>query len=167
MSECFLGEIRMFCATFAPVGWHLCDGSLLSIPENDALFSLLGTTYGGDGQTTFGLPDLRGRVPIHVGGGYAQGDVGGVESVTLTSTQLPAHGHGFFATTTKADQASAAGNVVGDQKQGQVFRESDASVAFAANALGIVGGGQPHSNVQPYQCVNYIIATEGIFPPQG
>ena len=169
--EPFLGEIKIFAGNFAPVGWNFCDGSLLSIAQNDALYSLLGTTYGGDGQTTFAVPDLRGRAPIHVGGSYALGQMAGAESVTLTANQIPGHGHDYFASTDPVNVASPANAVLAttpeDGSGGWVLRNGGGVADFASSAIGIAGGSQPHGNMQPYQCINYIIATEGIYPPQG
>jgi microcystin-dependent protein len=162
----FLGEIRIFAGNFAPVGWNFCDGSQLSIAQYDALYSLLGTTYGGDGQTTFGVPDLRGRVPVHTNGNYPLGQLGGLESVPLTAANIPPHNHQFFASTNTADQASPANNVVGATTSGQIFRNAGGVADFATNAISVAGQGQPHDNLQPYLCVNYIIALEGIYPPQ-
>jgi microcystin-dependent protein len=161
----YIGEIRMFGGNFAPVGWAFCDGSLLPISENETLFNLIGTTYGGDGQSTFGVPDLRGRVPIHMGNSQI-GQNGGTEDVTLTTQQIPGHNHTFQGSTNIADQVSGAGQVVGQSSVAQLFRAAGAAADFAASAVASTGGSQPHSNLQPFLCINYIIATAGIYPTQ-
>ena len=161
----FLGEIRMFAGNFAPVGWQMCDGTALQISTNDALFNLLGTTYGGDGVSTFNVPDLRGRVPMHLSGQYPQGQVGGAESVTLTVQQIPGHSHQYFASTNAADTNSPAGAVVGTCTVDDL-RKAGGVQDFAPAAISAYGGSQPHDNVQPFTCINYIICTEGVYPPQ-
>jgi microcystin-dependent protein len=158
----------MFAGNFAPTGWMFCEGQLLAISENDTLFQLIGTTYGGDGQNTFALPDLRGRLPVHMGTGggstYVLAQQGGVESVTLNTTQLPAHNHAFLATASVANSASAAGNVIAQTSSGSAHLNAGATVVMAAGSLGAVGGNQPHSNLQPYLCVSFIISLFGIYP---
>jgi microcystin-dependent protein len=173
MSEPFIGEIRMFGGTFAPPGWSFCDGSLLSISANDALFNLLGTTYGGDGQTTFGLPDLRGRLPIHAGnlpGGptFILGQQAGSETVTVTTAQMPGHSHAVLASSSPADGADPTGNVVAGSDTVNFYGPAnpDKSAAMNAGFVGSAGGSQPHDNVQPFLCVSFIIALEGIYPSQ-
>ena len=156
----------MFAGNFAPAGWNFCDGSLLSISENETLFNLIGTTYGGDGQSTFGVPDLRGRIPLHMGNGFTLAEQGGVETVTLTVNQIPAHTHAFLATTNVGNQTAPAGQVVSQSPQIQLYIEDTQDSNFSANALGPDGGSQPHSNFQPYICINYIISLFGIFPSQ-
>mgnify|MGYP001818084216 CR=1 FL=1 len=171
MSEPFIGEIRMFGGNFAPRGWALCDGQLLQIAQNDALFSLLGTIYGGDGRTTFGLPDLRGRVPIHMGQGPGLssrqiGSKAGAETVTLTSAHLPAHTHAMGASGqagTSASPTAAVPAAVGLTAQYSTAGVSPANEMNAA-AVSSAGGGQSHVNIQPFQCVTFIIALTGIFP---
>jgi microcystin-dependent protein len=168
VSEPYIGEIRMFGGNFAPLGWAFCDGSLLAISENSALFSLLGTTYGGNGQTTFALPDLRGRIPIHFGQGAGLsprvlGQSGGAVDVTLSSAQLPVHTHPLLAATGGVRSVAPAGAF-------PAAGEADLYTGAAANAqqpglLG-AGGAQPHPNQQPYLCVSFIIALFGIFPPR-
>lgn len=165
MSDPFIGEIRIFCGTFAPVGWAMCDGSLLPISENEAMFTLIGTTFGGDGQETFGLPDLRGRVPIHRSNSHPIGESGGVESVTLTVDELPAHRHTFNATTALGTQPTPGGNTPAQSGTMQWYTEDTPSQSFAAQALAPTGGNQPHENMPPFQAVNYIISLFGIFPP--
>lgn len=166
MSEPFIGQIMMFGGNFAPRGWALCNGQLLSIAQNTALFSILGTTFGGNGQTTFGLPNLQGRVPLHPGDGpglspRVLGEMGGEEAVTLLQTQLPPHSHtasatGGDATTSKPDGAVPASG-------GAYAAASDGST-MSPSFIGGGGSSQPHDNMQPYQAVNFIIALEGIFP---
>lgn len=171
MSECFIGEIRLFGGTFAPLGWAFCNGALLPISEYDALFALIGTTYGGDGQTTFALPDLRGRVAIHQGQGPGLslnviGQQVGVESVTLTSAQA-GHTHTLQANSgaAAAGDTSPAARVPAALGAGMLYTASTAaSVAMAATMVGGAGGSQPHENVMPSLVLNYIIAIEGIFP---
>lgn len=188
MSEPFIGEIRMFAGSFAPQGWSLCDGQLLAINQNSALFSLFGTIYGGDGRTTFALPDLRGRVPVGAGqspgtSNYPQGSKGGHETVALNVQQLASHTHGastsglqIAASTAAANTATPSASVVPAQPEDASRNPLPIYTNAAANtSLGSVsgnvtiepsGGGQPHENRQPYQVVNYIICLEGIFPPR-
>jgi microcystin-dependent protein len=174
MSQPFIGEIRLFGASFAPAGWALCQGQLMPISENDALFTLLGTTYGGDGQETFGLPDLQGRVPVHTGGttGYILGEEGGVESVTLTTQQIPAHTHA------PAAAAGGGGGTTNIPGANTILADSNTTVtnpyvtpfagasqiALNAQTITPTGGSQPHDNFQPTLCVSYIISLFGIFP---
>jgi len=169
MSEPFVGEIRIFAGNFAPRSWALCDGQLLAISQNQALFSLLGTTYGGDGRTTFGLPDLRGRVPIHegTGPGLSQRNLGarsGQEKVTVTVNQLASHNHPLKASTDAGGQSSPAGNVTGESPSLDIYAEENPTVALSPDAIASVGGSQSHNNIQPFQCVNFIIALFGIYP---
>lgn len=172
MSTPYIGEIRMFGGNFAPQGWAFCDGSLLPISENDALFTLIGTTYGGDGQTTFALPDLRGRLPVHMGqgGGLSSriiGETGGTESVTLTMTQIPAHTHALLGSSSLASELSPAGTVIASPTNIDLYRPGSAPVsALAANAISPAGGSQPHDNIQPFLCISFIISLFGIFPSQ-
>jgi microcystin-dependent protein len=170
MSEPFVGEIRMFAGNFAPRGWSFCDGQLLAVSQNDALFSLLGTIYGGDGRTTFGLPDLRGRVPIHHGQGPGLSDrrlgsKSGAESVTLTRNLLPSHSHQMRGSTDAASETRPAGNVPGsDLAVDAYFENPPGADSLAAGAIADSGGGQSHTNLQPYLCVHFIIALFGIYP---
>lgn len=171
MATPFVGEIRLFAGNFAPQGWALCDGSLLSIAQNEVLFQLIGTTYGGDGQSTYALPDLRGRVPVHQGLGpgltpRAMGEQGGIESQVLLSTQLPSHNHVLNATTTAAASANGvAGSLTGANQAGTRFYGSTpGGGAMATDALSTVGGAQPHNNMAPYLGLNFIISLFGIFP---
>ena len=168
MSEPFVGEIRMFAGTFAPVGWALCDGQLLNVSQNDALFSLLGTIYGGDGRTTFGLPDMRGRLPIHMGSGAGLssrpiGQKSGTESVTLNTNQLPSHPHTFQASTDSGNESNPSGEVV-SQALSSLFIQGAPGTALAAGAITSVGGSREHTNIRPYLCLNFIIALFGIYP---
>jgi microcystin-dependent protein len=172
MAQPFIGEVRMFAGNFAPLGWLFCDGSLLPISEYETLFNLIGTTYGGDGQSTFALPDLRGRVPIHQGplaGGstYVIGQSGGVESVTLTTQQIPNHGHALVASG-GAGSASGPGGNVPALAVGNLYVGSPTSptVNLSEMAIGSAGGSQPHDNLQPFLCVSFIISLFGIFPPR-
>ena len=164
MAQPFVGEIRMFAGNFAPAGWMFCDGSLLPISENETLFVLIGTTYGGDGESTFALPDLRGRIPIHQGNGFILAETGGAEEVTLTVNQIPAHTHPVIATTAVANQSSPANNVLAQSPAADLYIEDTATAALASSAVGATGGSQPHTNFQPYLCIDYIISLFGIFP---
>ena len=167
MSQPYVGEIRMFAGNFAPAGWMFCDGSLLPISEYETLFNLIGTTYGGDGQSTFQLPDLRGRLPIHQGNGFTLAQTGGVETVTLTAAQIPAHSHPFLASTTAGATRDPSGNVLGTAVAGSFYRANAPTTdALAANSIGSTGGSQPHDNFQPYLCISFIISLFGVFPSQ-
>lgn len=174
MSDPFIGEIRMVGFNFEPSGWALCNGQLLSISQHQALYALLGTTYGGDGRSTFGVPDLRGRVPIHQGqqgpatSRYAMGQSGGAETVALTPPQLPPHAHTLAAQGAAGSAATPIGNypaasVDSTGKPLNAFSPSPGGV-MSAGAIGPSGGGQAHPNLQPYLCVNFIIALQGMFP---
>jgi microcystin-dependent protein len=165
MSQPYIGEIRMFGGNFNPAGWAFCNGQLMPISENDTLFNLIGTTYGGDGEETFGLPDLQGRVPIHMGNQFQIGEAAGVENVTLTVNQIPAHTHPFLATTNQGGSTNPPANVVAQIPTGNVYIQDVASVALADDLLP-EGGSQPHDNFQPFLCVNFIISLFGIFPTQ-
>lgn len=174
MSEPFIAQITMFGGNFAPRSWAFCDGQLLAISQNTALFSLVGTTYGGDGRTTFGLPDLRGRFPMHAGNGPGLsqrrlGQKGGVENVTLTANQLAAHSHTatLKAASTVADAASPAGNYLAQSNDGEnnfSSSSSDSSLAAGSVTTDLTGGGQSHTNMPPFLAINFIIALQGIFP---
>lgn len=163
MSQPFIGEIRLFASNFAPYGWAFCEGQLLPISEHETLFQLIGTTYGGDGQSTFALPDLRGRVPLHVGAGYSLGETGGVEQVTLTTNQIPAHGHQLVASTDVPTLSSPA-NALPGQAANKLYRVPGSTAQMSASTLAPTGGSQPHDNMQPYVAINYIIALYGVFP---
>ncbi|MEZ4523295.1 MAG: tail fiber protein [Thermomicrobiales bacterium] len=169
MSEPFVGEIRMFAGNFAPRGWAFCDGQLLAVSQNDALFSLLGTIYGGDGRTTFGLPDLRGRIPIHAGHGPGLserrlGSKAGAESVTLTVNQLPSHTHTMRASSQNALQTGGQNNVLGQPTSIDIYRVTAPDVNLAGSAIANVGGSRSHTNLQPFLCIHFIIALVGIYP---
>jgi microcystin-dependent protein len=166
MAQPYVGEIRMFAGNFAPAGWWMCDGSLLPISENETLFQLIGTTYGGDGQSTFALPDLRGRIPIHNDLSIILAETGGAEEITLTVSQIPAHSHPLLISTNSASSVSPADNVVGAPTSMSLFIEDIPSVNMAANSVGPTGGSQPHTNLMPGLCVNFIISLFGIFPSQ-
>lgn len=171
MSQPYVGEIRMFGGNFPPNGWMFCEGQTLAISENDTLFQLIGTTYGGDGQSTFNLPDLRGRLPIHQGtnpkGGstYTLAEQGGVETVTLTVQQIPAHGHPLLATAAGANSTSPNGNVLAKPSK-NMYRPGPGSNPMNPQTVGPAGGNQPHDNFQPYLCIDFIISLFGIFPHQ-
>ena len=167
MSSPFIGEIRMFGGNFAPAGWAFCDGSLIPISENDALFNLIGTTYGGDGQNTFALPDLRSRIPVHVGPGFALGQSGGVESVTLTTSQIPSHSHVPQANNAPGTQVSPANGVWASTSPSlNQYSNVAPSVTMDPAACGQTGGNQPHDNMVPFLAVNFILSLFGIFPSQ-
>jgi microcystin-dependent protein len=163
MADPFLGEIKMVSFNFAPRGWAFCDGQYLPINMNQALFSLFGTTFGGNGTTTFVLPDLRGRVPIHNGDGYWWGDRGGEESHTLAPAEMPQHTHAGTASASPANQASPAGNLwaVGSAA---AYGATGNPVAMSAASVTNVGGSQAHTNMQPYLALNFVVALQGIFP---
>lgn len=167
MSEPFVGEIRPFGFQFAPRGWMECNGQLLAISQYQALFSLLGAMYGGDGRTTFGLPDLRGRAAMHVGQTHAQGQRGGVENVVLTAAQLPQHTHAAECSNVPATQTSPAGKFWAQDANGNVVFNNTGGTTMAPTAIENTGGGQPHQNMQPYLVVNYCIAVEGVYPSRG
>jgi microcystin-dependent protein len=168
MSQPYVGEVRMVGFQFAPVGWQYCDGSLLSISEYEALFTLIGTTYGGDGQTTFAVPDLRGRSPIHYGtssqGSYILGTRGGVETVTLSLNQIPLHAHQIGATTAAGQSSSPSGQTFAANSQLGPYEPTGASAS--APILGLDGGNSPHENLMPYLAVNYVISLYGVYPSQ-
>lgn len=164
MAQPYVGEIRMFAGNFQPAGWSFCDGRLLPISENETLFQLIGTTYGGDGEATFALPDLRGRLPVHQGAGFILAETGGAEEITLTVNQIPAHSHPLLATTAIANQSSPAGALIAQSSAADLYIEDTATAPMAPAAVTSVGGSQPHTNFQPYLCVNYIISLFGIFP---
>ena len=170
MSEPFVGEIRMFAGNFAPRGWAFCDGQLLAVSQNDALFSLLGTMYGGDGRTTFGLPEMRGRLPIHYGSGPGLtqrrlGQKGGAEEVTLTTGELPSHNHGpVGATNDLGSERAAVGNVPALLTAEDLYGPGGDPVNMASQAVSSVGGSRSHDNMQPFLCINFIIALFGIYP---
>jgi microcystin-dependent protein len=159
-----VGEIRMFGGNFAPVGWLFCEGQQLPISENETLFQLIGTTYGGDGQEVFNLPDLRGRLPIHQGNGFILAETGGAEEITLTVNQIPSHTHALLANTELGNSPNVSTNILASSSAVQVYRESGTSTNMNPAAISPVGGSQPHTNFQPYLCVDFIISLFGIFP---
>ena len=166
MAQPYVGEIRMFAGNFAPAGWMFCEGQLLPISENETLFQLIGTTYGGDGQETFALPDLRGRIPLHQGGGFILAETGGVEEITLTTNQIPAHNHAFLGSKDAGTQNSSVGFMPSASNVVSIYAASTPASNLANQALLSDGGSQPHTNFQPYLCVNFIISLFGIFPSQ-
>ena len=170
MSSPYVGEIRLVGFSFAPAGWAFCNGATLAISENDVLFALIGTTFGGDGQSTFNLPDLQGRTPVHQGQGpgisqsYVLGQLAGVESVTLTTNQIPVHSHALLGTSNAGISNSPAGAVLGNGQQ--VYSAAAPSVQMDSTSLVPAGGSQPHENMQPFLVLNWIISLFGIFPSQ-
>jgi len=165
MAEPFIGEIRMMSFGFPPRGWALCNGQLLPINQNQALFSLLGTTYGGDGRTTFGLPNLQGRTPLHMGSGHTLGETGGEAAHTLSIAEVPGHGHAAQGSNTVGSAVSPVGGVLA-QRPAQVYHAPTNTVAMMNGSLANWGGGQPHPNVQPFLTVSFCVALVGIFPSQ-
>ena len=170
MSSPYVGEIRMFGGNFAPVGWALCQGQLLPISENDVLFNLIGTTYGGDGQNTFALPDLRGRVPVHQGTfqgmSWNVGLAGGVEQVTLTTQQIPAHSHAVLASTATGTSRNPVPDAAPAVAAGDAYVSSLDPVPLNAQEITSTGGSQPHENMQPFLSINFIISLFGVYPSQ-
>lgn len=166
MAQPYVGEIRMFAGNFAPAGWMFCAGQLLPISENETLFNLIGTTYGGDGQSTFALPDLRGRLPLHFGNSTILATTGGVEQVTLTGNQIPGHSHVLLATSDTATEASPTGRIPAATASATIapYGTDAPQSTLAAASVSATGGSQPHDNMQPYLCVNFIISLFGIFP---
>jgi microcystin-dependent protein len=177
MGQPYVGEIRIFAGNFAPAGWMLCEGQLLPISENETLFNLIGTTYGGDGQSTFGLPNLQSRAPMHQGSGFVLAEAGGTESVTLTVNQMPAHIHNVQTATglQNAVATPASNTILGDE----VLNPAPNPAPFAylppgganqtnlaQNSIGVAGGSQPHDNMQPFLTLNFIISLFGVFPTQ-
>lgn len=165
MSDPYVGEIRMFAGNFAPQGWTFCDGQLLAISEYDTLFNLIGTTYGGDGQQTFAVPDLRGRLPIHFGSGFTQGQSGGTESVTVTTAQTASHSHPMQATNNNASATGAGGNVLAQTPTYSPYLSGfSPDSALSPASIGSAGGNQAHENRQPFLCINFIMSLFGIYP---
>lgn len=170
MADPFVAEIRIFPFNFAPKGWAWCDGQLLPLSQNTALFSLLGTTYGGNGKSNFALPDLQGRAPMHPGQGpglslHDLGETGGSETVSLLESEIPAHSHGMRASNEDGNSRNAAGNYVGIGNN--IFAAPQNLGAMAPEALAPAGGDQPHNNLQPYLTFYFCIALQGVFPPRG
>lgn len=174
MAQPYVGEVRLFAGNFAPAGWMFCDGQLLPISENETLFQLIGMTYGGDGSSTFALPDLRSRVPIHTGTSpegitYPFAEAAGTETVTLTVQQMPSHNHPEIATLNPGASQNPTGNILArptSTRPNLLAYNSDSPVSMNPAAVTPIGGSQPHENMQPYLCINYIISLFGIFPSQ-
>src|SRR5947209_3671811 len=168
MAQPYVGEIRIFAGNFAPAGWMFCEGQLLPISEYETLFNLIGTTYGGDGQSTFALPDLRGRIPLHFGNGFTLAETGGVETVTLTVSQIPAHSHPLLGTSNQADSTAPQGKLAAKASVVNVsaYGTDQPTTPVSPASVSSVGGSQPHNNFQPYLCVDFIISLFGIFPSQ-
>jgi len=164
MAQPYVGEIRMFGGNFAPVGWQFCEGQLLPISENETLFQLIGTTYGGDGESTFALPDLRGRIPLHQGNGSILAETGGAEDITLTVNQIPAHTHPLLASSDQTNGVNPQNNLLGSTLTATPYITLPPNISLSPQAISAVGGSQPHNNFQPYLCVNFIISLFGIFP---
>jgi microcystin-dependent protein len=166
MSQPFVGECRPVGFNFAPVGWAQCLGQLVPISQNDTLFNLIGTTFGGDGQQTFGLPNLQGRVPIHQGAGYVLGQLGGVENVTLTTQQLPLHSHPLMASSSNGTANNFLNSVLAASPTPVYLANPNPTIAMSPSAVTNTGGNQPHNNIQPYLTLNWIISLFGIYPSQ-
>ena len=171
MAQPYVGEIRIFAGNFAPAGWMFCEGQLLPISENETLFQLIGTTYGGDGQETFNLPNLASRVPIHMGTGptgitYQIGEMAGTEQETLTTQQIPIHNHAMLASAVTAGGLSPNNEMLGESNSVTLYRAGAGAAALNASAVTPVGGSQPHENTQPFLCINFIISLFGVFPSQ-
>lgn len=170
MSEPFIAEIRVFAGNFAPRGWAFCNGQLLPVSQNTALFSLIGTTYGGDGRTTTALPNLQGRAPMHPGRGPGLtarrlGERGGVDAVTLSEAQMPSHTHSFVGVDRRADSGIAVGNAVAEPRDGNLYQTTSQNlVELSDQTLPNTGGSQPHNNLQPFLTINFIIALVGLYP---
>ena len=164
MAQPYVGEIRIFAGHIAPAGWMFCEGQLLPISENETLFLLIGTTYGGDGQSTFALPDLRGRLPIHQGNGFVLAETGGAEEITLTVNQIPAHSHAVLANSQVATDTTPSSNTVPSSPSPTIYTSRTPTVGMSPQIVSSIGGSQPHNNFQPYLCVNFIISLFGIFP---
>jgi microcystin-dependent protein len=165
MGNPYVGEIRMFAGNFAPNGWQFCDGQLYPISENEALFTLIGTTYGGDGQSTFAVPNVSCRVPMHRQSSQTIGEMAGSETVTLTVNQIASHNHALLASEGAADSTRAGGNLPAEASK-RFYSASGGPVAMSPSAIGPVGGSQPHSNMQPTCAVSFIISFLGLFPTQ-
>jgi microcystin-dependent protein len=166
MAQPYVGEIRMFAGNFAPAGWMFCEGQLLPISENETLFQLIGTTYGGDGESTFALPDLRGRIPIHQGNSFTLAETGGAEEITLTVNQIPAHTHPMLASADPATVPNPQNNVLAATATATPYFNITPATPLSPQSISSVGGSQPHNNFQPYLCVDFIISLFGIFPSQ-
>lgn len=173
MADPFVAEIRIFPFNFAPTGWAFCDGQLLPLSQNTALFSLLGTTYGGNGKSNFALPDLQGRVPMHPGQGpglslHDLGETGGSETVSLLESEIPSHAHALMASNQPGEDPQAVGESFGRSVGANLYQSNAAGlVPMSYNAIAPAGGNQPHNNMQPYLTFNFCIAMQGVFPPRG
>jgi microcystin-dependent protein len=166
MAEPFVGEIRIFAGNFAPSGWAFCQGQVLPISQFDALFNLIGTTYGGDGQSTFALPNLASRIPMHVGQNFVQGQAAGEEQVTLTTQQIPAHSHTVTASSASGTQPGPGGNILAANSTVALYSGDAPNNALTAQTVQTVGGNQSHDNMQPFLVLNFIISLFGVFPTQ-
>lgn len=171
MADPFVAEIRIFPFNFAPRGWAWCDGQLLPLSQNTALFSLLGTTYGGNGKSNFALPDLQGRAPMHPGQGpglslHDLGETGGSETVTLLESEIPSHSHALRGVATTANESSPAGNTLAQPTGASLYQTAQSLVQMSDNTLAPAGGDQPHNNLQPYLTFYFCIALQGVFPPR-
>src|SRR5215218_2527438 len=171
MAQPYVGEIRMFAGNFAPNGWMFCEGAPLPISENDVLFQIIGTTYGGDGESTFNLPNLASRVPIHMGTGpdgttYQLGEMAGTEQETLSTQQIPNHSHPLTATTSTGNAQAPGGMILAQSTVADMYIEDTPDGTLAASSVQPAGGSQPHENTQPFLCINFIISLFGIFPSQ-
>ena len=164
MGQPYVGEIRMFGGNFAPAGWMFCAGQLLPISEYETLFNLIGTTYGGDGQSTFALPNLSGRIPIHFGNGFILAETGGVESVTLTTQQIPAHSHPLLANSQAATETTPSTNAVPASPSALIYNNLTPYTTMSPATISAVGGSQPHENRPPFLTVSFIISLFGVFP---
>jgi microcystin-dependent protein len=164
----YVGEIRMFAGNFSPAGWLFCEGQLLSVDDNLTLFQLIGTTYGGDGENTFGLPDLRGRIPVHFGDGYSMAETFGTETVTLTTAQIPSHSHSFLVSSSNGGVTNPSGSLLARNAATDGYSDdiSAGLVALNPNSISSTGGSQPHNNMAPFICVSFIISLYGIFPSE-
>jgi len=162
----YVGEIRMFAGNFAPAGWMFCEGSILPISENEVLFQLIGTTYGGDGQSTFALPDLRGRLPIHQGNGFILAETGGAEEITLTVQQTPVHTHTLLGSSSTGSTSLPENSVLAKSTSNTPYSPFPPDRTMHLGSIGPVGGSQPHTNLQPFLCINFIISLYGVFPSQ-
>lgn len=172
MADPFVAEIRIFPFNFAPKGWAFCDGQLLPISQNTALFSLLGTTYGGNGKSNFALPDLQGRSPMQPGQGaglslHDLGETGGSATITLLESEIPAHSHAFMASTSPGNSRTPTNNSLSRSQGGMIYTDQSANVMLAAQAAAPAGGDAPHNNLQPYLTFYFCIALQGVFPPRG
>jgi microcystin-dependent protein len=164
MAQPYIGEIRMFAGSFAPAGWAFCSGQLLPISENETLFQLIGTTYGGDGQSTFALPNLQSRIPLHFSSEIQLAEQAGVESVTLTTQQIPIHTHALVGSMGNGSQVNPSNAVLANSTVVTPYAVETPSANMAANAISPIGGSQPHTNIQPYLAINFIISLFGLFP---